>query len=126
MQARFAITSLVAAVAAFAASASFAGGIVGNTYPGDYPAGQGFTAQQVQAQLAAAARDGALLAPGEAGLTMREIYTGRYAPSQVAAGASRNDVEQQLFEAIRTGDYIVGGEIGGKCKDLHPEMHATR
>lgn len=47
---------------------------------------EGKTRDQVRAELAAAQRDGDVLAPGDSGLTLRELYPQRYATTVIAHG----------------------------------------
>ena len=46
-----------------------------------------------------------------------------YIGTPAFAGVTREQVKTELAEAIRTGDYMAGGESGGKCNELHPNMH---
>ena len=82
------------------------------------------TREQVRVELAAAIRTGDILAGGDSGLKLNEMYPERYPPKQVRAGLTREQVQAELTEAIRTGDNLVGGEISGKCRDVHPNMHS--
>lgn len=81
------------------------------------------TRAQVKAELAAAVQSGDILATGENGLKLNELYPSRYAASQTPSKITREQVKAELAEALRTGDYFVGGELTAKCKELHPGMH---
>ncbi len=82
------------------------------------------TREQVRVELAAAIRTGDILAGGDSGLKLNEMYPERYPSKQARAGLTREQVQAELTEAIRTGDNLVGGEISGKCRDVHPNMHS--
>ena len=106
MKTKFAATALILASGLIAAAPSYAG----------------VTAEQVRAELTEASRTGEIVGSGE-GLKLNELSPGRYPAKPAYAGASRAQVEAALAQAIRTGDITVGGEIGGKCNELHPSMH---
>ena len=87
------------------------------------PSFAGVTREQVKAELAAAVRSGDIMADGETGLKLNELYPDRYPAKPVLAGLTREQVKAELATALRTGDYEVNGEIGGKCNEYHPNMH---
>ena len=39
------------------------------------------------------------------------------------AGATRERVKAEFVAAIRSGDFIVSGNSGRKCNEVHPNMH---
>ncbi|MEI8031377.1 MAG: DUF4148 domain-containing protein [Comamonadaceae bacterium] len=80
----------------------------------------------VAAELAEAIRTGDMMAIGQSGLKLNELYPSRYPAKQMQAGFTREQVKAELAEAIRTGDnFVVVGEIGGKCNEVHPNMHTA-
>jgi hypothetical protein len=82
----------------------------------------GLSRAQVKAELAAAIRNGDMMAPGELGLTERQVRPDLY-PSTHVAGKTRAQVEAELSTAIRNGDMIANGELGLRDKDLEPGMY---
>ena len=109
MKTKFAATALI-----------LASGLIAGT-----PAFAGVTREQVKVELAEAVRTGDIIADGERGLKLNELYPNRYPAKQVQAGITREQVKAELAEAIRTGDFMVGGEVSVKCNELHPNMHPT-
>ncbi len=107
MKTNFATTALILASALIAGTSAFAG----------------VTREQVTAELASAARNGDIMASGESGLKLNELYPNRYPAKQVQSGVTREQVKAELAEAARTGDFMASGEIGIECKELHPNMH---
>ena len=89
------------------------------------PAFAGATREQVKAELAAAVRTGDIMAGGESGLKLNELYPSRYPAKQVQSSVTREQVKAELAEAIRTGDIMAGGESNLKCNELHPNMHPS-
>jgi len=87
------------------------------------PSFAGVTREQVKAELAAAIRSGDIVADGETGLKLNELYPNRFPAKPVQAGLTREQVRAELANALRTGDYEVNGEISGKCNEFHPDMH---
>ena len=109
MKTKFTAISLVFA-SAMIASTSFAG----------------VSREQVKAELVQAIRNGDMLADGESGLKLNEMYPDRYPAKQVQAGLTREQVKAELAEALRTGDFmVVGEELIAKCNELHPYMHRS-
>ena len=86
---------------------------------------EGKTRDQVRAELAAAQRDGDVLAPGDSGLTLRELYPNRYPARQPAAAKTRAEVVAELQEARRTGDIVVG-DIGLTQYEINPRNFPAR
>ena len=86
----------------------------------------GVSREQVKAELAQAVRSGDMLADGETGLKLNELYPDRYPAKQMQAGLTRVQVKAELAEALRTGDFIVTDEgPTAKCNELHPYMHRS-
>ena len=109
MKTNFATTALILASALIAGTSAFAG----------------VTREQVTAELASATRSGDIMASGESGLKLNELYPNRYPAKQVQAGLTRDQVNAELAEAIQTGGFMVGGEVSPKCNELHPSMHRS-
>jgi lambda repressor-like predicted transcriptional regulator len=79
------------------------------------------TREQVKAELAQAIRSGDMLATGDTGLKVNEMYPQRYpAPASAAQGISRSSVKADLAAAIRSGEMIAAGEGGFKENELTP------
>ena len=76
--------------------------------------------EAVQAELRDAQRTGEMVAIGESGTKLNELFPGRY-PAQVASqGLSRDQVLADLREAQRTGEMAAIGESGLKFNELFP------
>lgn len=86
---------------------------------------EGKTRDQVRAELAAAQRDGDVLAPGESGLTLRELNPSRYPARQAASVKTRAQVVAELQEAQRNGDIVVG-ETGLTQYEINPRNFPAR
>jgi hypothetical protein len=82
------------------------------------------TRDQVRAELAEALRTGSILANGESGLTLRELYPQRY-PATAGPGISRAQVLKELQEARRTGDLLAAGDSGLLLNQLYPQRYAN-
>jgi hypothetical protein len=80
------------------------------------------TREQVRAELREAVRTGDVLANGDSGLKLNELYPQRY-PHAPAAGATRAQVKAELAEAIRTGDMLADGEVGLKLNQEFPSLY---
>lgn len=84
----------------------------------------GTTRAQVEAELAEAIRTGNMMANGESGLTMRELYPGSY-PAPAAAAAipvSRGQVKAELQDARSQGTTAIISEGGMTSGDESPKM----
>jgi Domain of unknown function (DUF4148) len=120
-----ALSTLFAAVAALSiAPAAFADGAEYD-YP---PARITFekTTAQVQAELAAAQRNGDIVVNAESGQRAFEVYAGRYPSHAVGVAKTRQEVKAELAEAIRTGNIVGNGETGLKLNELAPQRYAPR
>ena len=82
------------------------------------------TRDQVKAELAEAIRTGDVLASGESGLKLNELYPQRYPHAPAAVATTRAQVKAELAEAIRTGDMIASGESGLKLNEEFPQRYA--
>ena len=81
------------------------------------------TRAQVKAELAQAIRTGNMLAPGESGLTLRELNPQLYPGLVVAAGKTRAQVKAELADAIRTGDIMASDESGLTLNEEYPQLY---
>jgi len=110
MKTKFAATALI-----------LASGLIAGT-----PAFAGVTREQVRFELAEAVRTGDIIADGERGLKLNELYPNRYPAKQVQSSVTREQVKAELVEAIRTGDIMAGGEHGGKLNELYPNSYPVK
>jgi hypothetical protein len=78
------------------------------------------TRSQVKAETAAAISNGDMLAPGELGLTERQLRPDLY-PSTPVAGKTRAQVEAELATAQRNGELVDAS--GLKEKDVTPGLY---
>jgi hypothetical protein len=83
------------------------------------------TTQEVRAELMQALRNGDVIANGETGLTLRELYPQRYGTAP-ASTLTRAAVLQQLQEAQRTGDLLADGDAGLKLNELRPQAYPPK
>lgn len=86
----------------------------------------GKTREQVRAELAEAIRTGNVLANGDTGLKLNELYPQRYPHSAAAVVATRAQVKADLAGAVRTGDVIASGETGLKLNEQFPQRLSRR
>jgi len=84
------------------------------------------TRAQVKAELAEAMRSGNMLAPGESGLTLRELNPQRYPAPVVAVSKTRAQVKTELADAIRTGDILANDESGLRVNEEHPQLYPAQ
>ena len=80
------------------------------------------TRAEVVAQYEEAVRTGDILAPGDSGMKLNELYSNRY-PKAATAGAGRAQVVAELQAAIRSGDVLADGDSGLKENELHPQRY---
>ncbi len=85
---------------------------------------QAKTRDQVKAELNEAIRTGNIVAGGESGQTLKDLFPGRYDATQTAQAKTRAEVKAELAEAIRTGDIVAGGESGQTLKQMAPARYA--
>ena len=84
------------------------------------------TRAEVRAELIEAQRTGNILANGETGMLLKDLYPSQY-PSQATVQAkSRDDVRAELIEAQRTGNILANGDSGMLLKDLYPSQYPTQ
>jgi hypothetical protein len=82
------------------------------------------TRDQVRAELFEAQRTGDIVADGESGQKLNELYPHRYpAVAAAAQGKTRATVQAELQEAQRTGDLVAVGETGQKLNELYPHRY---
>lgn len=86
----------------------------------------GFTREQVRAELADAVRNGDLLADGETGLTIRELYPHRYPARSPTIGKTREQVRTELVDATRNGDILANGDQQLTLRELSPHRYPAR
>jgi len=84
---------------------------------------QAKTRDQVKAELNEAIRTGNIVAGGESGLTLNQLFPGRYAATDTAQGKTRADVKAELQDALSTGDVVAGGDSGQTLKQLSPNRY---
>jgi hypothetical protein len=90
------------------------------------------TREQVKAEYDEAVRTGDLLAPGDSGMKLNEMYPSRYPNAlvvgktrvQVVAGKTREQVREEYAQAVRTGDILAPGDIGLKLNEEFPQRYA--
>jgi hypothetical protein len=81
---------------------------------------------QVEAQLAAATRNGDLSVGGETALREKDVSPGAYPADPVIAGRSRAAVEAETMAAIRNGDISTGGQLAMPENTVDPAYYAQR
>ena len=80
------------------------------------------TREQVQAEYRDAVRTGDILAPGDSGLKLNEMYPNRY-PKPATLGKTRAQVVAELQAAVRSGDIIRTGDSGLRENELDPRRY---
>jgi hypothetical protein len=80
------------------------------------------TRDQVRAELLEAQRTGDIMADGETGKKLNEVFPGAYPAKLGTAGLTREQVKAELIEAQRRGDVMVDGESGRKLNELYPRL----
>jgi hypothetical protein len=83
------------------------------------------TRDQVKAEFEEAVRTGDLLAPGDSGTKLNELYPNRYPKAAPVGGKTRAEVVAELEAAIRSGE-VINGELGLKENELHPERYPAK
>lgn len=83
------------------------------------------TRAQVREELAQAQASGDIAAPGDSGLTLRQLHPDRYPSRQDGASKTRAQVFAELQEARRNGD-VMTGDTGLTDYELHPQNYPTR
>ena len=73
----------------------------------------GKTRDQVRADLAEAQRTGDILAYGNSGKKLNELYPSQYPAKAVAQGKTREQVSAELAQAQRSGEFTLQQNHGG-------------
>lgn len=108
-------STLTLAVAALAAGNALAADAAGPT-----------TREQVRAELAQAQRTGDIMAPGDSGKKLNELYPDQYPAKAATQGLTREQVLAELAQAQRTGDMVAYGESGKKLNELYPSQYPAK
>jgi len=107
-----------------ALSLSLAALVAGNAFAADASAPK--TRDQVRAELVQAQSTGDILAQGNSGKLLNELYPSRY-PAKVAAhGYTREQVMADLAEARRTGNILAPGNTGEMLNELYPSRYPAK
>ena len=83
------------------------------------------TRADVVADYNEAVRTGELMAPGDSGMKLNELYPDRYPKAATPVGLTRAQVVAELQAAVRSGDVMAAGDVGMKLNELHPERYAA-
>ena len=86
----------------------------------------GISRDQVMAELAAARSTGDVLANGETGLKLNEMYPDRYPAKQELAGKTRDQVGAELLAAVRSGDMSANAQSGLKLNEVYPSQYPAK
>jgi len=81
------------------------------------------TRAQVVAQYEQAVRSGELLAPGDSGRKLNELYPDRYPKADPAQSLTRAQVLAELDSATSTGDVLAPGDSGLKLNERYPQRY---
>lgn len=84
------------------------------------------TREQVRAELAEAQRTGDIVAHGDSGKKLNELYPSRYPAPATVPGYTRAQVLAELAEAQRTGDVPAHGDSGKKLNELYPSQYPAK
>jgi hypothetical protein len=84
------------------------------------------TREQVRAELLEAQRTGDIMADGETGKKLNEVFPNAFPAKSSTAGLTREQVKAELVEARRRGDVMVDGESGRKLNELSPQFTNQR
>jgi hypothetical protein len=83
------------------------------------------TREQVKAELREAIRTGDVLAGGDSGLKLNELYPERYPHAAAVGTKTRAEVQAELADAIRAGTMVAAGEGGMTLRDEFPQRYPT-
>lgn len=85
----------------------------------------GITRQQVKAELAEAIRTGNILAPGDSGYKLNELYPDKYPAALKLDQTTRIQVKAELAEAVRTGAISSSQDdmSNSKRNEVRPDLY---
>ena len=98
--------------------------VAGNAFAADASAPK--TRDQVRAELLEAQRTGNILAQGNSGKLLNELYPSQYPAKAVTQGKTRAQVLAELAEAQRTGDIVAQGHSGKLLNELYPSQYPAK
>lgn len=78
---------------------------------------------EVVAQYEDAIRTGDVLAPGDSGKKLNELYPDRYPMTAPTPALTRAQVVAELQAAIASGDVLAPGDSGLKMNELYPQHY---
>lgn len=107
-----------------ALSLSLAALVAGNAFAADASAPK--TREQVRAELLQAQSNGDILAQGNSGKLLNELYPSRYPAKVVAQSKTREQVLAELEEAQRTGNILAQGNSGKLLNELNPSQYPAK
>ena len=105
-------------------SLSLAALVAGNAFAADASAPK--TRDQVRAELLQAQRTGDILAQGDSGKLLNELYPSQYPAKVVAQGKTREQVQTELVEAQRTGNIMAQGNSGKLLNEVYPSQYPAK
>ena len=83
----------------------------------------GITREQVRAELREAVRTGDVVAPGDSGLKLNELYPERYGKRVVRSDVTRADTKREFTVARRSGELIPAGEGADPLHTQFPQRY---
>jgi hypothetical protein len=83
------------------------------------------TRAEVIAQYEEAVRNGDVLAAGDSGKKLNELYPQRYPKAADTTALTRDQVVAELQAAERSGDVLAPGDSGLKMNELHPQRYPS-
>ena len=107
-----------------ALSLSLAALVAGNAFAADASAPK--TRDQVRAELLEAQRTGNIVAQGNSGKMLNELYPNQYPAKAAVQGYTREQVLADLAEAKRTGNIIAPGNSGKMLNELYPSQYPAK
>ena len=105
-------------------SLSLAALVAGNAFAADASAPK--TRDQVRAELLQAQRTGDILAQGDSGKLLNELYPSQDPAKVVAQGKTREQVQAELVEAQRTGNIMAQGNSGKLLNEVYPSQYPAK
>jgi hypothetical protein len=105
-------------------SLSLAALVAGNAFAADASAPK--TRDQVRAELVEAQRTGNIMAQGDSGKLLNELYPSQYPAKAVVQGKTRAQVVAELEEAQRTGNIMAQGDSGKLLNELNPSQYPAK